>query len=524
MKRSASTFHQFIQRIPADVIGIARGRTLNLPVGQETIRVALSAKALDVRCSLRTRDPGEAKARQAAVTAYLERAWRAMRAKPVVLSQKEITALAGLLYQDLTAKMEDEPGEVGIWQAVIDRFQHEREAGTLETWFGSTVDELLLSEGLNVAGESRTRLLEAGASALVDAAGRLGRNAEGDYAPDPKANRFPQWAPKKAATAPKPVPSGKGSTVQSLLTKLAAERAYAPKTVSEWTRSISSLTDHASTVVPSEITPDHIIAWTDALVEKGLSAKTINETYLAAVKALFRWAKAKRQIAYNPALDVPKVARRDEGGDKRGFTLAEAQTILTAATSETTPLRRWVPWLLAHTGARAGEVVQLRRQDVRQDPETGIWLIDISPSAGRLKNKASARVVPLHRQLVDMGFPTWVAGQKRERLFYEERPGEAEDGKRSRKSVAINRLGDWVRALELTGVLSGEVSPNHGWRHRISVELTNHEVIETVRRRITGHTLDGQDNRYVGKLALERMREAVDRLPAYDVSAGSETL
>lgn len=42
--------------------------------------------------------------------------------------------------------------------------------------------------------------------------------------------------------------------------------------------------------------------------------------------------------------------------------------------------RRWVPWLLAYTGARLGEMVQLRGQDVRQ--EGNVWTLNITPEAG----------------------------------------------------------------------------------------------------------------------------------------------
>jgi hypothetical protein len=44
--------------------------------------MSLSAKAEDIRVSLRTRDPQEAKARQAVALGYLEGVWRAVRGGP----------------------------------------------------------------------------------------------------------------------------------------------------------------------------------------------------------------------------------------------------------------------------------------------------------------------------------------------------------------------------------------------------------------------------------------------------------
>lgn len=521
MKRSDASTHQFVQRIPADIKDKVRGSTVAVRVGEETVMVRVSEKAQDIRVSLRTRDPHEARERQAMAVASLEKAWRAVREGPRALTHREIVALSGLLYQDLMGAIDGEPGSPAVWDHFLRLHQQAKEAGKLEEWMGGSLNGLLIRESLNIDKASRARLLEAADPAISQAVNALGRQARGDYRPDPDAARFPLWSPEKAPPA-RAKNAAKGSTLLDLLTKLAAERAYAPKTVSEWTRSLTSLADSAGTSIAADITPDHVIAWTDALVAKGLSAKTINETYIAAAKALFRWAKSKRYLSDNPTSEAPKVSRRgDDEEGKRGFTLAEAKVVLAAALAETAPARRWATWLLAHTGARAGEIMQLRRQDVRQEPESGIWYIDISPAAGRLKNKPSARVVPLHSQLLDLGFLDWVKAQPNDRLFYEEREGEAQDGRRPRKSVAVNRLGDWVRDLGLPGVLSGEVSPNHGWRHRFITELSNREVTDTVRKRITGHALEGQDNRYVGQIVMERLKGAVERLPEYKLGRSS---
>lgn len=71
-KRSTTTFHEFVQRIPADVKDKVRGMTLAVPIGGESVALTVSVKAHDIRLSLRTRAPAEAKVRQAAVVGCLE--------------------------------------------------------------------------------------------------------------------------------------------------------------------------------------------------------------------------------------------------------------------------------------------------------------------------------------------------------------------------------------------------------------------------------------------------------------------
>jgi len=79
---------------------------------------------------------------------------------------------------------------------------------------------------------------------------------------------------------------------------------------------------------------------------------------------------------------------------------------------QTAAATRWVPWLCAYTGARVGEIVQLRKQDLRS--VGGVWVLRITPGAGTVKNK-EAREVVLHPHLVEQGFPEFVskvAGQR----------------------------------------------------------------------------------------------------------------
>src|SRR5258708_40070798 len=72
--------------------------------------------------------------------------------------------------------------------------------------------------------------------------------------------------------------------------------------------------------------------------------------------------------------------------------------------------RRWVPWLCAYTGARVGELTQLRAGDVqaRQGPAGSIWVLRLTPDAGTIKTDR-ARTVPLHADLVHQGFPEFAA-------------------------------------------------------------------------------------------------------------------
>jgi integrase len=67
--------------------------------------------------------------------------------------------------------------------------------------------------------------------------------------------------------------------------------------------------------------------------------------------------------------------------------------------------RYWLPYLAAYSGARLGELAQLLTSDVRQ--LHGVWVAHISPegsSAKSVKTAGSARVVPVHSRMIELGF------------------------------------------------------------------------------------------------------------------------
>ncbi|WP_369415057.1 DUF6538 domain-containing protein [Acuticoccus kalidii] len=69
MKRPQSSVFQFRRRIPRDIVEKARGQTISVLVGNRTVQKVIGAKATEISFSLDTRDPREAKAREAAALA-----------------------------------------------------------------------------------------------------------------------------------------------------------------------------------------------------------------------------------------------------------------------------------------------------------------------------------------------------------------------------------------------------------------------------------------------------------------------
>ncbi|MDP3342294.1 DUF6538 domain-containing protein [Frigidibacter sp.] len=551
VKRRDSSQLQFTQRIPADVQLRAGGLKLSIPLGPDAFHhTTISYKSQAIRFSLRTRDPSEAKVRQGTAAAFLEEVWRGLRAtKPLALTHRQATALAGELYRawasegphertiaivhtpsgwvrDYALPAEQEAG----FRAAVERLDASTESAELETLLAPIVDRLLLARGIAaVDAPSRIMLLEAFAAALRDAFSNRARNAAGDYSPDPKAERFPEWQPpnqpKADATSAAKV-SLKG--IVEDWWKEAKATGRKPSTYESYRNTMASLVaflglDDAARLTPEKVIDfkDHRLSTPNPRTGKPISAKTVKDSDLAGLKTVFGWAVSNRKMAINPAAGITIKLGKAKKLRSKGFTDSEASALLRVArayrnpeeTPKTVAAKRWVPWLCAYTGARVGELAQLRKQDLRE--EAGHWVIHITPEAGTVKTD-EARDVVLHPHLVEEGFVKFAQDAASGHLFLRiGKEGEVRGPLRGLK----NRLAEAARET----VKDPLVMPNHGWRHRFKTAARSVGIDSRILDAIQGHAPRTAGDDY-GDVTVAAMAMAMAKLPRVDLNAemGSE--
>ncbi|WP_417264538.1 DUF6538 domain-containing protein [Celeribacter sp.] len=163
-------------RIPADVLA--------------AYRKYKGMKGERVRKSLETGDAAEAKKRFAEEYSALLNTFARLRSEEagntVRLTNKQVTALAGVHYQDLMQRFEDDPPEVAETRETLKALGSIRHLrGGRGKWFRRVMDDMLSKEGLAVDEDSYTRLGEAFYDAALQAIEAFERFAEGDYSPDP---------------------------------------------------------------------------------------------------------------------------------------------------------------------------------------------------------------------------------------------------------------------------------------------------------------------------------------------------
>lgn len=502
-KSKKSGVYYFRQKTPADLVAVF-GKT-------------------EVTWTLRTKDPEEAKVRNIEAVRKQAMIWAALRRRPEPLLHQQIVALSGIIYRDHMAAMDLEPGEPAVWVetlALLDRLA--ADPAEQERWYAPTIENLLLERGLVTDDASKKRLVQEADKAFRQVAEQQLKRAEGDYSPDPKANRFP---PVTASHA-KPKGGAEKPTIRAMFKLWERDHlanGKSPRTVGDFRHKVESLIEYLDHDDAHSVTPENIADWTDHLRhERNLSARTVSQKYLAVIKVVFAVAVEKRKLKENPAKDNKVRFAKPLRTRPKGFTDTEAFAILNAALADPMTLGRrtienkrairWGPWICAFSGARIVEAMQLRTEDLIEDH--GVLCLRITPEAGSVKTGAY-RMVPLHPQLLEMGFPEMIRALPAGPVFYSTAPvrGKPADPVERAQSAGA-KVGTWVR--EVVGITDPNVQPNHAWRHRFKTIAREAGIAPEYSDAITGHE-DGRAATDYGETTVKALWREIQKLPHIEV-------
>lgn len=162
------------------------------------------------------------------------------------------------------------------------------------------------------------------------------------------------------------------------------------------------------------------VAWAADGDMPRLSQAAINKNFLG-VKAALNHAYNETSILKDPNWRNPfdgfsKKPKKSENSVCRfsddQIKLVFSSDLYKPRTAE----KFWVPLVLFYTGARLTEISQIHVSDVLTDPIPHIVLENLEDedpvAAKKLKNESSHRTVPLHRELLSIGFLDYVASMR----------------------------------------------------------------------------------------------------------------
>lgn len=249
------------------------------------------------------------------------------------------------------------------------------------------------------------------------------------------------------------------------------------------------------------ITKKQCIAFRDAIRASGKTISTTND-HSDKLRALFAVAKTRDLIQQNPAegltLKDPIPAKEKRMPfDTPALVRIFSSPVFTSGERPDAGAGEaayWLPLLALYTGARLEELGQLHPDDVYRETyedESGmnreVWVLRIAEVAEgqELKNKGSTRRVPLHLELIRLGFIEFVeARREKSRIFFELKPDT-----RGRETGNWSKwFGRWRRAR--CGV-NGSLMTFHSFRHLFKDLCRAAGVDEPVHDALTGHVGEG---------------------------------
>jgi integrase len=491
----------------------------------------------------------EAKAQCAEWISQVENTISALRAaakgEGQPLTKLNALALAGRWYRWFIAQYESDPGTPDRWNKQGDYFtwevlrphappEYHEDTKADREWRWAKAPEVraavrpivaelartasfLASEGMALNADANALFVDAVSDNLLAAFDTLELRAEGDYSPDTVPETFPEFQATVRRTT-------NGMSIWALFEAYIEAKKPAAGTVNRRRAVFRHLQAEFPDTDADALTEADVRAWASKLVTPKRSAGVVADVWLGSARYLFSWGKKQKHVRQNPfaevRIDVPRKARLRSG---KYFTPEEAKVILRAtlefsgATSALQRAQRWAMWLCAYSGARAGEITQLRGVDIERHGE--IFAMKLTPEAGSIKTH-EARTVPLHEHLIEQGFLGFLESVGNGPLFYNPREaGVMNDPTNPRLAPAVKmrgKLGTWVRSL---GVTDRGVGPTHGWRHTFLAIARRAGIDETVRFTITGHALPSTGHSYATP-SIGEMAEALEKFPRYQFDDG----
>lgn len=172
------------------------------------------------------------------------------------------------------------------------------------------------------------------------------------------------------------------------------------------------------------------------------------------------------------------------------FTVEELQTIFTSSEYvqyiTAFPHFYWPPLISLFSGMRVEEICQLYVEDIHE--EDGVMCFDMNKKADKsIKSKASRRLVPIHPELIALGFLTYVEtvkGMEQERVF-----SMLKKTKSTRYGETTSR---WFTRFREKLCINGDEDAGekvfHSLRHNFSTQCKYAGVDELMTAETMGHS------------------------------------
>lgn len=245
--------------------------------------------------------------------------------------------------------------------------------------------------------------------------------------------------------------------------------------------------------------------------EKTISTETFNNI-LGRVTAFFEWAHRHHYVDQNYFSGLKIRQKRKVSEARDIYSDEDLEQLFSSPIHQQLVFKHayyyWLPILGLYTGARLEELCQLHLEDLQLIG--GVNVLNINDLAEKkLKTASSARIIPIHPRLIDLGLLRYrdsLLARDVERLFPEL--------KRQRDGYSQAASKWFARFRSKQGIGTGvERKDFHSFRHTFATELKRKEVSEPVAASLLGHSSEGITFERYGKgYSIETLLKSVNLL------------
>ena len=225
----------------------------------------------------------------------------------------------------------------------------------------------------------------------------------------------------------------------------------------------------------------------DVPVAKRLSPITLKK-YLGQISRFLHWLRSNdyTQTDLHLPLTNVKVAKTRSVDQQSAYTHSDLKKIFNSDAYlkglHTSAHHFWVPLIGLYTGARLNEICQLEVKDLYKEPTSGHWVFDINENKNSDPNKSlkkpyHARLVPIHKRLIDLGSLDYLEEAKRKRVerLFPELPYVGPTNKYG------DKLQRWFNRTYTGKNQCNITTPNtsfHSLRHTVITHLVNEKGVD----------------------------------------------
>ncbi|EPF9727601.1 DUF6538 domain-containing protein [Vibrio fluvialis] len=142
-----------------------------------------------------------------------------------------------------------------------------------------------------------------------------------------------------------------------------------------------------------------------------LSEESVKD-YSQKLSSFFDWCVLNELTDINPFKAMKFKKQRKDSEAKNAYSITDLKKIFSTEIHTQKCFKHsyyyWLPLLGYFTGARLNELCQLYKKDIYK--QEGVWVIQIDDrfEGQKLKNAASRRIIPIHNELIKIGFIEFV--------------------------------------------------------------------------------------------------------------------